>query len=109
MASTLGVLGSVCRRYAHKIPFIVKLNHNEMLTYPAIYDQTLFASVEQAFALGAVAVGATVYYGSPACRRQIQEISEAFARAHELGLVTVLWAYLRNSDKWLIVTWGEPA
>ncbi len=98
VASTLGVLGSVCRRYAHKIPFIVKLNHNEMLTYPAIYDQTLFASVEQAFALGAVAVGATVYYGSPACRRQIQEISEAFARAHELGLVTVLWAYLRNSD-----------
>ena len=98
MASTLGVLGSVCRRYAHKIPFIVKLNHNEMLTYPAIYDQTLFASVEQAFALGAVAVGATVYYGSSACRRQIQEISEAFARAHELGLVTVLWAYLRNSD-----------
>ena len=109
VASTLGVLGSVCRRYAHKIPFIVKLNHNEMLTYPAIYDQTLFASVEQAFALGAVAVGATVYYGSSACRRQIQEISEAFARAHELGLVTVLWAYLRNSDKWLIVTWGEPA
>ena len=98
VASTLGVLGSVCRRYAHKIPFIVKLNHNEMLTYPAIYDQTLFASVEQAFALGAVAVGATVYYGSSACRRQIQEISEAFARAHELGLVTVLWAYLRNSD-----------
>jgi len=97
VASTLGVLGSVCRRYAHKIPFIVKLNHNELLTYPNIHDQTLFASVEQAFDLGAVAVGATVYYGSPECRRQIQEISEAFARAHELGLVTVLWAYLRNS------------
>jgi class I fructose-bisphosphate aldolase len=98
VASTLGVLSSVCRRYAHKIPFIVKINHNEMLTYPVIYDQTLFASVEQAFDLGAVAVGATVYYGSPECRRQILEISEAFARAHELGMVTVLWAYLRNSD-----------
>ncbi len=98
VASTLGVLGSVCRRYAHKIPFIVKINHNEMLTYPTIYDQTLFASVEQAFDLGAVAVGATVYYGSAECRRQILEISEAFARAHELGMVTILWAYLRNSD-----------
>ncbi len=98
VASTLGVLGSVCRRYAHKIPFIVKINHNELLTYPNIYDQTLFASVEQAFDLGAVAVGATVYYGSPECRRQIVEVSEAFAQAHELGLVTILWAYLRNSD-----------
>ena len=97
VASTLGVLSSVSRLYAHKIPFIVKINHNEMLTYPNIYDQTLFASVEQAFDLGAVAVGATIYYGSPECRRQIQEISEAFERAHELGMVTVLWAYLRNS------------
>lgn len=97
VASTLGVLSSVSRSYAHKIPFIVKINHNEILTYPNIYDQTLFASVEQAFDLGAVAVGATIYYGSPECRRQIQEISEAFERAHELGMVTVLWAYLRNS------------
>jgi class I fructose-bisphosphate aldolase len=96
VASTLGVLASISRNYAHKIPFIVKINHNEILTYPPVYDQTLFASVEQAFDLGAVAVGATVYYGSPESRRQIQEISEAFARAHELGMVTVLWAYLRN-------------
>lgn len=96
VASTLGVLGSVSRKYAHKIPFLVKLNHNETLTYPAMYDQTLFASVDQAFDLGAVAVGATIYFGSPEARRQIMEISEAFARAHELGMVTVLWAYLRN-------------
>ncbi|ABI57431.1 class I fructose-bisphosphate aldolase [Alkalilimnicola ehrlichii MLHE-1] len=98
VASTLGVLSSVARRYAHRIPFIVKLNHNELLTYPNIHDQTLFAQVEQAFDMGAVAVGATIYYGSPECRRQIQEISEAFARAHELGLCTILWAYLRNND-----------
>lgn len=97
VASTLGVLGSVGRRYAHKIPFLVKLNHNEMLTYPTIYDQTLWARVEQAFDMGAVAVGATIYFGSPESRRQIREVSEAFARAHELGMVTVLWAYLRNS------------
>jgi class I fructose-bisphosphate aldolase len=97
VASTLGVLGSVARRYAHKIPFLVKLNHNEMLTYPTIYDQTLFADVEQAFDMGAVAVGATIYFGSEESRRQIQEISDAFRRAHELGMVTVLWAYLRNS------------
>jgi class I fructose-bisphosphate aldolase len=96
VASTLGVLGSVSRRFAHKIPFLVKINHNELLTYPNHYDQTLFASVDQAFDLGAVAVGATVYYGSAESRRQIQEVSEAFAHAHELGLVTVLWAYLRN-------------
>jgi class I fructose-bisphosphate aldolase len=87
----------VSRKYAHKIPFLVKLNHNEALTYPAMYDQTIFASVDQAFDLGAVAVGATIYFGSPDSRRQIMEISEAFARAHELGMVTVLWAYLRNS------------
>lgn len=98
VASTVGVLGAVARRYAHRIPFLVKLNHNEMLTYPTIYDQTLFAQVEQAFDMGAVAVGATIYYGSPESRRQIVEISEAFERAHELGMVCVLWAYLRNSD-----------
>ncbi|MCU7801390.1 MAG: class I fructose-bisphosphate aldolase [gamma proteobacterium symbiont of Lucinoma myriamae] len=96
-ASTLGVFSSVARKYAHKIPFLVKLNHNEILSYPNFYDQTLFASVEQAIDLGAVAVGATVYFGSQESRRQILEISEAFARAHELGMVTVLWAYLRNS------------
>jgi len=96
VASTLGVLGAVSRTYAHKIPFIVKINHNELLTYPSMYDQTLFASVQQGFDLGAVAIGATVYYGAPESRRQIQEVSEAFAYAHELGLVTVLWAYLRN-------------
>jgi class I fructose-bisphosphate aldolase len=96
VASTLGVLGSVGRRYAHRIPFLVKLNHNEMLTYPTIYDQTPWATVEQAFELGAVAVGATVYFGSAESRRQIQEVSESFARAHRLGMVTVLWAYLRN-------------
>lgn len=98
VASTLGVLGSVGRRYAHKIPFIVKLNHNELLSYPNHYDQTLFAGVKQAFDMGAVAVGATIYYGSDESRRQIEEISEAFAYAHELGMVTILWAYLRNSD-----------
>jgi class I fructose-bisphosphate aldolase len=96
VASTLGVLGAVSRKYAHKIPFIVKINHNEMLSYPNFYDQTLFASVEQAFDLGAVAVGATIYFGSVECRRQIQEISEAFKIAHELGLATILWCYLRN-------------
>jgi class I fructose-bisphosphate aldolase len=96
VASTMGVLGAVSRRYAHKIPFIVKINHNELLTYPAIHDQTMFASVQQAFDLGAIAVGATIYYGSLDSRRQIMEVSEAFAYAHELGLVTVLWAYLRN-------------
>ncbi len=98
VASTVGVLSSVSRQYAHRIPFIVKLNHNELLTYPTMYDQTLFASVKQSFDLGAVAVGATIYYGSPESRRQITEIAEAFEYAHELGMVTVLWAYLRNSD-----------
>lgn len=96
VASTLGVLGAVARKYAHKIPFIVKINHNEMLSYPNFYDQTLFAGVEQAFDLGAVAVGATIYFGSPECRRQILEISEAFKMAHELGMATILWCYLRN-------------
>jgi class I fructose-bisphosphate aldolase len=97
VASTLGVLGAVSRKYAHKIPFIAKINHNELLSYPNFYDQTLFASVQQSFDLGAVAIGATIYFGSPESRRQIQEISEAFAYAHELGMFTVLWAYLRNS------------
>ena len=97
VASTLGVLGSIGRRYAHKIPFLVKLNHNELLTYPNEFDQTLFANVEQAFDMGAVAVGATIYFGAPESRRQIIEISEAFQQAHELGMATVLWAYLRNN------------
>jgi fructose-bisphosphate aldolase, class I len=96
VASTLGVLGSVARKYAHKIPFLLKINHNELMTYPNKYDQVLFASVEQAFDMGAVAVGATIYYGSEESSRQIMEISEAFQYAHELGLATVLWAYLRN-------------
>ncbi len=97
VASTLGVLGAVSRKYAHKIPFIVKINHNELLTYPNKFDQVLFASVDQAFNLGAVAVGATIYYGSEESGRQIVEISEAFEYAHSLGMLTVLWAYLRNS------------
>ncbi len=97
VASTLGVLGAVSRKYAHKIPFLVKLNHNDLLTYPASYDQTLYSSVNQAFDMGAVAVGATIYYGSHEARRQIIEISEAFEQAHQLGMFTVLWCYLRNS------------
>ncbi len=97
VASTLGVLGSVSRKYAHKIPFIVKINHNELLTYPNKFDQVFFASVDQAFNMGAVAVGATVYYGSEESSRQIQEISQAFEYAHSLGMFTVLWAYLRNN------------
>ena len=98
VASTLGVLGSVARRYAHKIPFIVKINHNEFLSYPNTYDQILFASVDQAFEMGAVAVGATIYFGSEESHRQIQEITDAFEHAHELGMATILWAYLRNSE-----------
>ena len=97
VATTLGVLGSISRKYAHKIPFIVKINHNELLTFPNQYDQIMFASVEQAWNLGAVAVGATIYFGSPESTRQIQEVSKAFARAHELGLATILWCYLRNN------------
>jgi class I fructose-bisphosphate aldolase len=96
VASTLGVLGAVSRRYAHRIPFIVKINHNELLTYPNSYDQRLFASVEQAFNMGAAAVGATIYFGSQESRRQIEEVSRAFDRAHELGMFTVIWCYLRN-------------
>jgi len=98
VASTLGVLGIAARKYAHKIPFIVKINHNELLTCPSKYDQILFASVDQAFNMGAVAIGATIFFGSKESNRQIQEISNAFKYAHELGLVTVLWAYLRNSE-----------
>ncbi len=96
VASTLGVLGSVARKYAHKIPFLVKLNHNELMTYPNKYDQILFASVDQAFDMGAVAVGATIYFGSEESSRQIQEITEVFRYAHSIGMVTYLWAYLRN-------------
>lgn len=96
VASTLGVLGAVSRKYAHKIPFLVKLNHNELLTYPNQFDQTLFASVEQAWELGASAVGATIYWGSEESRRQVMEISEAFHQAHEMGMATFLWCYLRN-------------
>jgi class I fructose-bisphosphate aldolase len=96
VATTFGVLGSVSRRYAHRIPFIVKLNHNELLTLPNRFDQIMFGSVEEAFDLGAAGVGATIYFGSEESTRQIQEVSEAFHRAHELGLFTVLWCYLRN-------------
>ena len=96
VATTVGVLGTVGRRYAHKIPFIVKLNHNELLTYPSQYDQVMFASPRQAYDLGAAGVGATIYYGSEHATRQIQEVSEAFQEAHDLGLFTVLWCYLRN-------------
>ena len=97
VASTLGVLGSVARKYAHKIPFLLKLNHNELLTYPNKYDQIMFAQVEQAADMGCAAVGATIYFGSEESSRQIQEVSEAFCLAHQLGMVTVLWCYLRNS------------
>jgi class I fructose-bisphosphate aldolase len=96
VASTLGVLGLVSRKYAHKIPFIVKINHNEFLTYPNVYDQRIFSQVDQAFDMGAAGIGATIYYGSPESTRQIEEISEAFQYAHELGLLTILWCYLRN-------------
>ena len=98
VASTFGVLGSVARKYAHKIPFIVKINHNELLTYPNSYDQVLFGTVKDAWNMGAVAVGATIYFGSPESRRQIVEIAKAFDYAHELGMVTILWCYLRNNS-----------
>lgn len=97
VASTLGVLGMVAKKYAGKIPFIVKLNHNDFLRYPNDYDQTLFASAQQASDMGALGVGATIYFGSPESKRQLQEVSRAFAEAHRLGLFTVLWCYLRNS------------
>ena len=97
VASTFGVLGSVARKYAHKIPFIVKINHNELLTYPNRFDQVLFGTVKQAYEMGAAAVGATIYFGSDNATRQIVEVSQAFAQAHDLGMATVLWCYLRNS------------
>jgi class I fructose-bisphosphate aldolase len=97
VASTFGVLGAVSRKYAHKIPFIVKMNHNELLTYPNRFDQVLFGTVQEAWNMGAAAVGATIYFGSDQSTRQIVEISQAFAHAHELGMATVLWCYLRNS------------
>jgi class I fructose-bisphosphate aldolase len=97
VASTLGVLGAVARRYAHRIPFLLKFNHNELLTYPNKYDQVFFAQIKQALDMGAVAVGATIYFGSPESSRQIVEVSEAFKAAHELGLATVLWCYTRNN------------
>jgi class I fructose-bisphosphate aldolase len=97
VATTLGALGSVSRKYAHKIPFVLKFNHNEFLSYPNSFDQIAFASVEQAFDQGCVGVGATIYFGSEESKRQIQEVSQAFQHAHELGLFTILWCYLRNS------------
>lgn len=98
VASTLGVLGAVSRKYAHRIPFIVKVNHNELMTYPNKFDQIMFGQVEQAWEMGAVAIGATIYFGSDNSTRQIIEVSEAFARAHELGMATILWCYLRNNE-----------
>ena len=98
VASTFGVLGSVSRKYAHKIPFIVKINHNELLTYPNKYDQILFGTVKEAWNLGAVAVGAMIYFGSAESDRQLIEVAKAFEYAHELGMATVLWCYLRNSE-----------
>lgn len=98
VASTLGVLGIISRKYAHKIPFVVKLNHNELLTSPNTFDQVLFGSVDQAYNMGAAGVGATIYFGSPESNRQIVEISKAFAYAHQKGMFTILWCYLRNSD-----------
>jgi fructose-bisphosphate aldolase, class I len=97
VASSFGVLASVSRKYAHKIPFIVKINHNEFLSYPNKYDQIMFGSVEEAWNMGAVAVGATIYFGSPESGRQIVEVAQAFAKAHELGMATILWCYLRNN------------
>jgi fructose-bisphosphate aldolase, class I len=98
ITSTVGTLAAVSRKYAHKIPFVVKLNHNEFLTYPNKFDQIMFSEVEEAYNLGAVGVGATVYFGSPESSRQIQEVSKAFSRAHELGMFTILWCYLRNPE-----------
>ena len=98
VATTYGVLSTVARKYAHKIPMMLKFNHNELMTYPETYDQIMFASIEQAADMGCAAVGATIYYGSPESSRQIVEVSKAFARAHELGMATVLWCYLRNNS-----------
>src|SRR5678816_3942660 len=98
VASTFGVLGSVARKYAHKIPFIVKINHNEFLSYPNKYDQIMFGKVKECWEMGAVAVGATIYFGSDESARQIQDVSTAFEMAHEMGMATILWCYLRNSN-----------
>lgn len=98
VATTFGVLGAVSRKYAHRIPFIVKINHNELLTYPNRFDQVMFGSVRQAYDLGAAGVGATIYFGSPESTRQIQEVAAAFKEAHDLGMFTVLWCYLRNNE-----------
>jgi len=98
VVSTLGMLGTVSRKYAHKIPFIMKLNHNDALVHPSTYDQSMFATVKQALDMGAVGIGATIYFGSEQSRRQLQEISEAFQQAHDLGMITILWCYLRNPD-----------
>lgn len=98
VASTYGVLGSVSRKYAHKIPFIVKINHNEFLSYPNTFDQIMFGTIKDAWNMGAVAVGATIYFGSPESRRQIVEVAKAFEYAHELGMATILWCYLRSND-----------
>lgn len=98
VASTFGVLGIVSRKYAHKIPFIVKINHNELMTYPNKFDQIMFGQIEDAYNMGAAAIGATIYFGSEESSRQIQEVSEAFALAHELGMATILWCYLRNNE-----------
>ncbi|WP_372370503.1 class I fructose-bisphosphate aldolase [Candidatus Uabimicrobium sp. HlEnr_7] len=97
VASTLGVLGAVSRKYAHKIPFILKINHNELISYPNTHDQILFANIDQAYDMGAVGIGATIYFGAPESSRQIQEVSKAFAYAHKKGLLTILWCYTRNS------------
>src|SRR5438445_6261637 len=97
VASTLGVLGSVARKYAHKIPFLMKFNHNEFLSYPNSFDQIRFANIRQAFEMGAQGVGATIYFGSEESKRQLQEVTEMFHQAHELGMCTVLWCYLRNA------------
>lgn len=96
VVSTFGVLGSVARKYAHRIPFIVKLNHNELLSYPNSYDQILFGTVKEAWNMGAIGVGATIYFGSPESRRQLTEIADTFEYAHQLGMITILWCYLRN-------------
>ncbi|WP_297329785.1 class I fructose-bisphosphate aldolase, partial [uncultured Bacteroides sp.] len=98
VASTFGVLGAVARKYAHQIPFVVKLNHNELMTYPNSYDQIMFGTVKEAWNMGAVAVGATIYFGSEQSRRQIVDVARAFECAHELGMATILWCYLRNND-----------
>lgn len=102
VASTMGLLGSVAQDYAHKIPFVVKLNHNEQMSYPNDYDQIMFGNVDRAFEMGAAAVGATIYYGSPESKRQIVEVSKAFSRAHDLGMATILWCYTRNKSAFVV-------